>query len=338
MSKITLLDRKKNFYKANLHCHTTCSDGKMTPEQIKEIYKAKGYSIVAFTDHEHLLDQSHLNDDQFLAITSCEVAIKEFPHLSTLVKTDMKVCHLNFYSKDPHNVDTPCYSSVYDHFINDEIKDRIVHSCGEYEREYGADGISAMIKEANKKGFLVSYNHPRWSLENATDYLGYEGIWAVEIYNSECNLTGIYEYDINVYDDFLRADNRLACTACDDNHGADSMFGGFIMVNAEKLDYYAVIDALEKHNFYASTGPVIKELYVEDGKAYLSFEGGEYALMSTKGRRASRKLAQNPNGENTVCFDIKMETDEYIRFDVVGSDGKRANTCAYFIDELCALS
>ena len=34
------------FYKANLHCHTVISDGKLTKEQIKEEYQKRGYSIV----------------------------------------------------------------------------------------------------------------------------------------------------------------------------------------------------------------------------------------------------------------------------------------------------
>ena len=43
-------------YKANLHCHTTVSDGHYSPEEVKEYYKAHGYSVIAFTDHEILLD------------------------------------------------------------------------------------------------------------------------------------------------------------------------------------------------------------------------------------------------------------------------------------------
>ena len=30
-----LLPHGQNFYKANLHCHSTVSDGKLTPEEIK---------------------------------------------------------------------------------------------------------------------------------------------------------------------------------------------------------------------------------------------------------------------------------------------------------------
>ena len=87
---------------------------------------------------------------------------------------------------------------------------------------------------------------------------------------------------------------------------------------------------MEKHNLYASMGPVIKELYIEDNKAYLTFEKGEYAVMSTMGRRVSKKLGDNPDGENKVEFEF-LENDGYIRFDVVDKLGNRANTCAYFI-------
>ena len=34
-----LIPEEGKFYKANLHCHTTISDGKMTPEEVKAYYK-----------------------------------------------------------------------------------------------------------------------------------------------------------------------------------------------------------------------------------------------------------------------------------------------------------
>ncbi len=333
MKKI-LLDENKNYYKANLHCHSTISDGKMTVEELKEHYMKNGYSIIAFTDHEHIINNSHLTDDNFLAITACEVAIKEIDGVSTSKVRDMKVCHLNFYAKEPDNIDTPCYNSVYDWSLTDELRPLIVHSCGEYKREYSPEKINEMIRIANEKGFLVSYNHPRWSLENATDYLNYEGIWAVEIYNNESNYIGIYEYDINVYDDFLRAGKNIACMSTDDNHRIETTCGGFVMINADKLDYPTIIGALENHDFYASTGPVIKSLYVEDDVAHMTFEAGEYAVMSTKGRRVDKQLAYNPDGENEVQFKILPDQDGYIRFDVVDKFGRRANTCAYMVEDL----
>ena len=68
-----LIPESGHFYKANMHCHTTCSDGRLTPAEIKEHYKAHGYSVVAYTDHEVMVDHSDLNDGEFLAITGYEL-------------------------------------------------------------------------------------------------------------------------------------------------------------------------------------------------------------------------------------------------------------------------
>ncbi len=330
--KTVWLDGSKPFYKANMHCHTTCSDGKMTPEQVKARYREHGYAIVAFTDHEHIIDQSHLTDDNFLAITACELGIKEHETHSTSVDRTMKVCHLNLYAKDPHNNDTPCYSSVYDHYRFDEIRDRIHHSDGEYQRQYSPEGINEMIRIANEKGFLVSYNHPRWSLESAADYLQYRGLWAMEIYNYGSVCMGIPEYNAHAYDDFLRAGYRLACIAGDDNHRVDDTLHGFTVINAETLDYAAVMTALEQHRFYASNGPAIHELYRDGDIVTMTFSGGCEALMFTAGRRVERHEIENRDEIHTVQFTLKA-SDRYVRFEVRNTDGGFANTCAYFLDQ-----
>ena len=57
-------------YKANLHCHTTVSDGRLTPEEIKELYMSEGYSIVAYTDHREYVWHKELDDENFLALPS----------------------------------------------------------------------------------------------------------------------------------------------------------------------------------------------------------------------------------------------------------------------------
>ncbi|MEW5945414.1 MAG: PHP domain-containing protein [bacterium] len=41
--------------KGCLHVHTTCSDGKLTPQEAADVYAAMGYDFIAFTDHDYLL-------------------------------------------------------------------------------------------------------------------------------------------------------------------------------------------------------------------------------------------------------------------------------------------
>ena len=70
-----LLGGKGNFYKANLHIHTTISDGCFSPEEVKRMYMEKGYSILAYTDHEVIVPHNELSDRNFLAITAYEASV-----------------------------------------------------------------------------------------------------------------------------------------------------------------------------------------------------------------------------------------------------------------------
>jgi hypothetical protein len=45
--------------KGQLHIHTTCSDGSLTPQEIADIYARLGFDFLAFTDHDHLLRPSY---------------------------------------------------------------------------------------------------------------------------------------------------------------------------------------------------------------------------------------------------------------------------------------
>ena len=92
-----LLPEGGNFYKANMHIHTTISDGNMTPEEVKAWHVDHGYSIVAFTDHEALVPHNDLTDENFLAVTAVEVMIIEaWPG----VHAYKRCYHLNLYAKD----------------------------------------------------------------------------------------------------------------------------------------------------------------------------------------------------------------------------------------------
>lgn len=336
LSMKILLDKNKKFFKANLHCHSTYSDGKLTVDELKKEYMKKGYSIVAFTDHEHLIDNSRLTDENFLAITACELAIKEFPAQSTLVNHNMRVAHLNVYALDPHNTVTPCYSSVYDHYLNEETRPLIRYE-NEYERIYSADGINTIIKIAREKGFIVCYNHPSWSLENATHYLQYDGLFAVEIYNHGCANMGIVT-DEPVYDDMLRAGKRLFCVASDDNHNLSPLsdpesdsFGGWVYVNADTLEYGNVMSALQKGDFYASTGPQIYSLTRENLEVFVECSPAQSVAVITRGRRAKCIHATDANGVTRATFTLR-KTDEYFRLRITDTYGKCAYTQAYYLD------
>ena len=62
--KVDFLPSGGKFYKVNMHCHTTISDGKQTREEVKALYQSLGYDAVCFTDHEVLLGHEDLSTTQ----------------------------------------------------------------------------------------------------------------------------------------------------------------------------------------------------------------------------------------------------------------------------------
>ena len=102
-------------FKANLHCHSTVSDGRLTVEEIKAQYMKHGYSIVAFTDHDVLLDHSDLNEPgRFLALNGYEMEVNEpaFVPLKSggLTFGSPKTAHMCLVALMPDNLTQVCYN------------------------------------------------------------------------------------------------------------------------------------------------------------------------------------------------------------------------------------
>ena len=323
----------KNCYKANLHCHSTISDGKITVEELKELYKRNGYSILAYTDHEVLVTHSDLNDESFLALPGYEVQIYGDMHLPKRLR---RVIHLNFYPKDPDNNVMP-FCNMDDIMRLDKLPDisRAVYlGDGKEYKEYSPKGINSLIAKAKAEGFIVSHNHPTWSKEDASLYTNLEGLYAMEIYNTGAQLGGHDCYCPCVYDEMLRSGQRIGCISTDDTHKYEVLFGGFTMVYAEDLTHKAVINALEAGDFYASRGPVINALWYENGIFHIECSSAKEIIISNSGRRdPAISIKRSSNCDITVAEFPISELDHFVRFTVVDAEGKTANTRGYWRDE-----
>ena len=330
--KTYLIDPKLKWYKANLHCHTTNSDGHFTPEEIKKIYLEHGYSIVAFTDHEVIFDNSYLCDDKFIAITSTEYSINEIGPSSF---RDVRVVHLNLFSKDIHAKFHPAASKETFWEKQQKLYGEPIQ-CDGYKRVYTQESIQEVIDRANKAGFLVQFNHPNWSLNTIEDFINLKGLWALEIYNHLSELETGAEYSHNYYNDMLRHGHRLFCTMNDDNHNIDrslnGSFGGFNMVGMESLSYDNVMNALEKGVFYCSMGPIIKSLAYdkEEKKVYIECSKVNSILCTGPNRRFFKL-----NGEDLTKAEFQLdEGDTQFHITLKDDHGRYANTHAYFTNEI----
>jgi len=329
-----LISEKGNFYKANLHCHTTFSDGKLSPEEVKKLYMEHGYSIVAFTDHDIFIPHPELNSEDFLALNGFEVEINE----PIEVSCERKTCHICFVALDKEIVNHPLWHRSKYLFANaanhrDEVK--FDDSLPDYERQYTPERVSDMMRIGRENNFFVTYNHPRWSMENYSDYANYNNMHAMEIYNHSSSLMGFFDYNETVYDEMLRAGKRIYAIAADDNHSVKDACGGYIMIKAENLSYELIADALKRGDFYASAGPEITSLWYEDSKVHVTFPKAEKIILSTGIRRqVVCKAPEAGEGSwNEAVFELKGN-EKYFRLTVFDDKGKMAHTNAYFLDEL----
>lgn len=335
-----LLPETGEFYKANLHCHSNLSDGKLSPEELKKIYMEHGYSVIAFTDHDIMVPHPELADEHFLPLNSFEMEINEEQDLPFDL---LKCCHLCFIALEPDNLTQPCWHRSKYRFGNAPKYEHLVKTDEQepdYERHYTAESINDMIRICREKGFFVTYNHPVWSMENYEQYMGYTGMNAMEICNYGCVAAGYGDYNPAVYDDMLQGGKRIFCISTDDNHNhADpnsrkfDSFGGFTMIKAEKLDYRTITRALENGHFYASQGPKIHSLWYEDGKIHLTCDPADHVFLNTGMRHAASVWAENGVPVTEAVFDVRPE-DGYVRLTVTDFAGRNANTNAYFVDEL----
>lgn len=333
MKKI-LLPEGKGRFKANLHCHTTISDGRMTPEQVKEYYKERGYSIVAYTDHEILVGHNELTDGEFLALNGFELEVYE--RLPNTPFKLQKTCHFCLVARDSENLmNVACSHGKYVICAGSKpYIDRVVYDESEtdIEREYTPECINRIMKRCRDAGFFVTYNHPGWSYEEPWSYMSYEGFHAMEMVNYASCVGGYPEHNEMVYDQMLRSGKRIFAVAADDNHSAASSCGAYVVVLADKLEYKTVTDALLRGDFYASEGPEIGALWYEDGCVHIKTSPVCEARMNLGIRGAKIKTS---GGESFTEATFPLDPDaKYFRITVRDDKGLYAYTSAYFLDEL----
>lgn len=249
------------FFKANLHCHTTVSDGLKTPQEIKAYYLENGYSIVAFTDHNKLVLHNELSDEKFLAVNGYE---ETYEHNGMLI-------HLNLLAK---NSETDLTLS-----------------------KVNGENINDFIAKARAAGFFVVLNHPEWSSLNYEHYCDINGLFGIEIYN-RASYDMTYRESAAPYERLIKSGKKIFAIAADDNHnlsGDFDSFGGFVMINAKKLDYPNIVEAMSKGDFYASSGPLIYSINW-DGE-YLTVLTSEVERISMiENITLTRQFARAVNG------------------------------------------
>ncbi len=157
-------------------------------------------------------------------------------------------------------------------------------------------------------------------------------------------MSGLRE-DIDPIDDLNKqGERRVFPIAADDAHCIEACCQGFVMIKAEELTYSKLFEALEKGDFYASSGPIINELYLENGILNVKTDAADSVFVSTPHMFHWNDAAKNGEIKTHWNFNINnyldkaaefynvYTTDAYIRVSVRKGD-KFAYTKTYFLDE-----
>lgn len=254
------------WYKGNTHTHTLNSDGDSPPEVVAQWYRDQGYAFVVITDHEKLTDVAPLNaafgkPGAFLVMQGQEVTqmIPDSTHPDR-----RRQAHVNAINST--RVVMPQGGAT----IGDS-----------YARNL------ALIRDA---GGLPQVNHPnwRWSVRLA-DMLGLPDSTLFELWNGHPGINNLGGADGTgsvapstevLWDSLLTRGKTLFAMGTDDSHYFARLWDrslprpgqAWVMVRADTLTADAIVAALRRGEFYASTGVTLSEYRVQGRVISLAIE------------------------------------------------------------------
>lgn len=153
----------------------------------------------------------------------------------------------------------------------------------------GESGLD-IARRAVAAGAFVSLAHPFWNSVSDRDAIAAaEIVHSVEIYNHNCETEVFRGYGLHQAEILLGKGHRLTLNAADDAHFHHpsgtfvDAFGGWVVVRAEELSAGAIVAALKAGAFYASQGPEIHDIEIEDGEIRVACSPVDHIAITGKG-------------------------------------------------------
>ncbi len=332
-----LLPQRERYFKTAMHIHTDVSDGFWTPEELKACFKEHGFSCVAFSDHNLIVDHSDLNDEDFLALTSYEMTMKD----NNPNGWHAKHLHINVTAKRPDHL---WQAAMPQYFYKNSPLYRDKVEIVDKPMEFTMEAINEFVADSNAKGFLCTYNHPDSRTVGDEDMV-LTGFWGIEVFNYDAYHCGNPSYNDAKFQRMLLRGENVFPIISDDCHSRKSFRGSGLWVGARELTYEAMIEALEKGDFYATNGPKIHSLMLDD-EGFLHVECTEVMQASLLSHHNFMQM-QPPYGEKAPVTEVKFDinkwlgsiTDEdrdraFLRLVLTDAAGKKAYTRAYWWNDL----
>ena len=299
---------KEKMLKGALHCHTTLSDGEISPEEVIRLYHRMNYDFLAITDHRRY---NYLNYAPEVPITIIPGMEFDNPiERGHGFRTYHTVC-IGHTQEDGNG------------FKQDEVLEQ---GTAKNQEEY-----QSYLDEIHEKGNLTIYAHPEWSSTSARYFENQKGNFAMEVWNSACALDLDLNQDAPYWDEILGQGKIIYGVAADDTHNITHAGNGWVMVRAEN-NIPSILKALEEGKFYSSCGPEIYDFYV-DGDLVVLECSEVVRVRFLSDMHPTRVFKSTDTPFTRVEFDLKtwVPNYQYIRATVIDKDGKYAWTNPIFL-------
>ena len=279
----------KRWYKGNLHTHSYWSDGDEYPEMILDWYKFRNYDFVALSDHNTLsrgekwikvIKSGSYQDafDKYLAKFGDKWVTYKIDSGRTLVK-------LKTYPEYKQKMEGKDFLIIPAEEVTDRFEGKPIHmgainlhtilppQGGTSVAETMQRNVDAVLAQRKETGvpMFPHINHPNFYYAiSPQDLIDLHGERFFEVYNGHqmvnnegdsVHMSTERMWDVINLAYFKKKQPLLLGMASDDSHNyhqfgkAYSNAGrGWVMVLADSLNPGSLIDAMERGDFYASTG------------------------------------------------------------------------------------
>ena len=329
MRDIVIIDSNVKQLKGNIHMHTVRSDGKLTPEEAAEKYRKAGYDFIMISDHEIYWNSDRLDREDFLVLAGTETSI--------LMNQDYR-WPLDYGLRgggNPRNLHTYMhYNCILDETLEDRSQFFRQDEPVPQMKDRGIDSWNRQVDFMREKGNLVIVNHPHWSRLEPAMLLASRNITAFEVWNSGDVYKCGGRSDEEIWDYCLTRGKRLLAVAADDSHEYTTDFSaGFTMVQCREFSKIEICRAFKEGKFYASCGPVVEDMRIEDGVLKMRFTPARHVKIVGYDADGYNKCLEN--GELFESLEWKINPKmRYFRPVIIDDFGREAWLQPVFLEDI----
>jgi len=280
--------------RGNLHCHSTNSDGKVSPQQRLDGYVERDYGFLCLSDHYTITRVETVQaPDDFVLVPGAEL-----------------------HPANPFGGQTH-------HFV-----------CLNIREDMDSQRLppQMVIDNVNEQGGSVWLAHPHWSsVKIPRDTLPLHGLAGIEVFNTICRRHGRGEGSV-MWDDWMELEDQLyPMLANDDAHGsdADDAYQSWTMARVKERTVEAVCEALANGCTYGSTGPQIHDIKLcqvgtgEQRQVEATVRCSEARRVAAVCDRVGTEYWEGGDTFEECTFAIRANS-RWARFEVIGPDGYKA--------------